>query len=101
MRVCSVCQRCYDDLEFSCIIDTHPTPVEFRPGYCEMIAGFKLEMVLEVENRRETYDAVHLESGHHCVVQIYKGSHQLASEFLGEADVVKALFHPNVADVFE
>src|SRR6185503_5386322 len=101
MRVCSVCQRCYDDLEFSCVIESHPTPAEFRSGYPEMIPGFKLDRVLKAENGEQTYEALHLESGHPCLVHIYRGSEQLAEKFLGDADAVKALFHPNIADVYE
>jgi serine/threonine protein kinase len=101
MRVCSVCRRCYEDPDFSCVVEDHPALSDFHPGSPDIIAGFRLEYLLDSNNRGDTYEACHLASGRTCHVRIFTANERLKEQFLGEAQTAKSLFHPNIADVYE
>ena len=64
-----------------------------------MIAGYRLEVLLESGGRSETYRARHIRSGQSCFIKILAADESL--QFLLEAKIAAQLFHPNVADVYE
>jgi len=101
MRVCSECGRCFEDQVFSCTEEGHLSLKEMRRGTCEMVAGYGLERLLESGLKGEIYCGRHITSGRTCQVRILATDTQHASEFLREAQVASALFHPNVVDVYE
>lgn len=101
MKVCSFCQRCYEDSVASCTEEDHPALSGTRDGSCAMIAGYRLEVLLESGGRSETYRARHTNSGQSCFIKILADDEKNCEQFLHEAKIAAALFHPNVADVYE
>src|SRR5437773_2637275 len=101
MRVCSICQRCYEDQAFSCYEEYHPSPSEIRDGCREMIAGYRLEYLLESGARGELYRACHTASGRSCLIKILSADAQHSQQFLRDTGLSAALFHPNIVDVYE
>jgi len=101
MRVCSECGQCFEDQVFSCTEGGHLSLKEMRRGTCEMVAGYSLERLLESGLKGEIYRGRHITSRRTCLVKILTTDAQHASEFLREAQVASALFHPNVMDVYE
>lgn len=101
MRVCSFCQRCYDDSAVSCVEASHPVLTESRAGGCEMIAGYHLEFLLESGGTYDLYRARHSVSGHSCFVRIISANENDSQRFLHDAMIASALFHPNVTGIYD
>lgn len=101
MKVCSVCRRCFDDSVVSCTEAGHPPLSETRYGRPEMIAGYRLDYLLESGFSSDIYRAGQTASGRSCRITILSTDPQSSQQFLGEAKIAAALFHPNVVDVYE
>lgn len=101
MKVCSVCGRCYEDEVFSCTDESHPSPEESRRGNCELIAGYRLESLIESGSKGEVYRARRIDCGQLCRIKILPADTQNAKQFLFEAKLAAALFHPSTADIYE
>lgn len=100
MRVCSICQRCYDDSASLCDEAYHPALSETLPGGTEMVPGYRLEYAIESSIDGDRYQANQIASGQPCLIRIV--SADIAGDrFLSEAESTAAFFHPNVVDVFE
>ena len=54
MKVCSVCQRCYEDTAISCYEENHEFLSEAREGSCEIIPNYRLEFLHESAPESET-----------------------------------------------
>ncbi len=100
MKVCSVCQRCYDDSAAFCVDDNHPALSETRVSDRQMISGYRLDSLLDSGAGNETYRAHQIESGKTCLIRIVPAT-ESTDHFLSEAKLAAAFFHPNVVDVFE
>ncbi len=101
MRVCSLCHRCYEIEVVSCIEADHPPLSETRYGSPEMIAGYRLDYLLESGVAGDVYCASQTASGRSCRITILSTDSQKGQQFLDEAKLAVALFHPNVVDVYE
>ena len=101
MKVCSQCLRCYDDLVISCLEENHPALSRTRDGGCESVTGYQLEYLLEAGRNCQTYQARHVASGQSCLIKILTADEKKSQQFLQEARLAAALFHPNIADVYE
>jgi serine/threonine-protein kinase len=99
VKVCSVCQRCYDDSVAFCTEENHPSLSETQ-GAPEMIAGYRLERLLESGVKNETYRARQLASGQNCLVRIIYAT-EYVDDHLREAKLAATLFHPNVVDTYD
>ena len=101
MKVCSVCKRCFDDAVLSCENDAHPPLADSRMGGRGAIAGYTIETLVEQSARGETYRARHNGSAQTCLVRLVSAEPEAGRRFLGDAKLAAALFHANVADVYE
>ncbi|HEX8250017.1 MAG TPA: serine/threonine-protein kinase [Pyrinomonadaceae bacterium] len=101
MKVCSVCGQCYEDSTFSCIEENHPALSETRDGSREMIAGYRLDFLLESGVECELYRACHTASGKFCLVKIFAAREENSPQILREAKLAAELSHPNVNYVYE
>lgn len=101
MRICSVCNICYEDAAVSCVEENHPLLPETREGDPEMIAGFRIERLAESNARGEIYSARQIECGRACLIKILPANEAKQEHFLSEARSAAAIFHANVADVYD
>lgn len=99
MRVCSLCHRCFDDGDLSCIEAGHPSLSEPRSGSPDMIKGYRLDFLLTSGIRGDLYRAHQTACGRSCLITIVQTDN--ARQFLDEAKLAASLFHPNLADVYE
>jgi serine/threonine protein kinase len=101
MRICSSCYRCYDDTIEFCAENDQLALSESRSGSCEMIAGYRLEQLLESDLKGDLYRARQIECDQPCHVRIVSPPKKNSHQFLREAKHAAALFHPDLVDVYE
>jgi serine/threonine protein kinase len=103
MKICSVCQRCYEDDIFSCIKENHHAFADERPGSREIIKGFRLDSLLRSEATGKTYRATNLSLDEPCLIKIINpvitDGQKSNQQFLQEAQLMAALSHPNLVRV--
>ena len=92
MKVCALCGRCYDDSVVSCTEDGSPILSKSRDGDQEMIAGYRLECLVESGIKGETYRARETESGRSCLIQILSADEIGRDRFLLQHLVVALKF---------
>ena len=100
MRVCSRCQRCFDDQADHCIEDGRPIS-ETRGGHTEMMAGYRLEYLVDAGAYSETYQARRVDCGTPCRIKILSARNDDTQLFLSESATAAALVHPNIANIYE
>jgi serine/threonine protein kinase len=66
-----------------------------------MIAGYRLELLLESGVSGDLYRARQLECGQPCRVRILSAPKKIGLQFIREAKHAAALFHPSLVDVYE
>jgi serine/threonine-protein kinase len=99
MKICSVCQRCYEDAVAACE-ENHGSLIAARAGGREAIENYRLDILLESDATSETYRATHTALNRFFTVKIIaaeNGSEDLQRQARAAADIV----HPNVARVLE
>lgn len=104
MKVCSVCQRCFEDSALSCSEENHDFLTEARAGNCEVIPNYRLEFLEESSATGETYRAANTILNKPYLVRIIAPEafdDAAKKQFLAEAQSLAAIIHPNVARVFE
>ena len=101
MKVCSVCRRCYDNFDVSCIDETHPALSETHPGGREIVEGYSLDLLLDSGLRGELFQGHELATNAPCIIRIITTSEKERERSVREAKVAASIFHPNVADVYE
>ena len=101
MKVCSLCQRCFDDEAVQCIEVSHPALPESRDRDRRCVAGYCLEYQLKCGQNWETYRAVESVSGHPCLIRILSPDARNGEQFLGEATLAATFFNPSFADVYD
>lgn len=106
MKVCSVCQRCYEDNVLSCIEENHNSFNDDHPGTCEIVSGFRLDSLLKCEATGKTYKATNLLLNEPCLIKIFTVSpvadqQKLTQQFLHEAQSIASLNHPNLVRIYK
>ena len=66
-----------------------------------MIAGYRLETLIESVGGSEFYLARQKASGQPCLIRILTVEEKKAAGFLKEAETAAAFFHPNVAGIYD
>ncbi|HEY0376894.1 MAG TPA: protein kinase [Pyrinomonadaceae bacterium] len=104
MKLCPVCQRCYDDADSSCAID-HTALVASRPGPRMIGEKYRLERMLGRGGMGAVYAGTHLDLDRPIAIKL------LLSDFTADADAMERfrrearaaakLNHPNVADTYD
>ncbi|MGI8639508.1 MAG: protein kinase domain-containing protein [Pyrinomonadaceae bacterium] len=105
MKICSVCQRCYEDTTVVCTQENHDSPVAARSGSCE-IANYRLDRLLGRDVTGETYLATQLDSDEPFTVRFIAadlvGESQSAREsLLDEMRAAARINHPNIERIIE
>src|SRR5215207_10017796 len=99
MKVCSICQRCYDDAACSCSEKCLPTLSAARDGDPLMIDGYRLVVCLRSTPNVDLYRAHELSSGRSCVIKVISVDNEGdRSAFLKDAKIAAGLFHHNLVD---
>ncbi|HEV8593513.1 MAG TPA: protein kinase [Pyrinomonadaceae bacterium] len=101
MKVCSDCQQCYDDQALNCTEEGHRALSELHDGSPEMIAGYRLEFLIETGLNGDVYLARREDCGQACQIRILSTDAEHTEHFLREAKLAAAMFHPSVVDVYE
>jgi serine/threonine protein kinase len=104
MKVCSVCQRCYEDAVLSCPEENQDSLVFQRSGTREDVNGYRLDSLLGInESGGEIYKATSITLNQPCAIRILRPNtdDQFRERFLSEAQSVAALNHPNVIRLFD
>lgn len=101
MKVCSVCRRCYDDSAVSCGEECYAPLSETQDGSPEMIAGYRLDSLLESGVKGRLFRARQVECDQSCLIKVLSADEVNSRRFLDEAKIAAAFFHPNLADVYE
>ncbi len=104
MKVCSVCQRCYEDEILSCSEENHGVLNDARAGNCEIIPNYRLEFLHESLASGETYRAVNTILKKNYFIKIIAPTFfddAAKKQFLRETQSLAAVIHPNVARVYE
>src|SRR5687768_5703314 len=101
MKVCAECGRCYDDSVDFCTERNHQELSRLRDGDPEMVAGYRLEYLLESGVRGETYRARQTQCGRSCLIRILSVNNSNSDQFWNEARIASAFFNPSVIDVYD
>jgi serine/threonine protein kinase len=103
MKVCSVCQRCYEDEVVSCVEENHKSFDFERPGGREIINGFRLDSLLKSDATGKTYRAANIALDQSCLVKIMTAPDDQGSKerFLEQAQLLAAVNHPNLVPVYQ
>jgi serine/threonine-protein kinase len=101
MKVCSVCQRCFDDAVFSCIEHTGTELSSIGNGHPEMVAGYRLDRLLDGGGIAVSYLARHINSGRQCLVKTLCGTTARRDDFLLDSRTAASSFDPNIVDIYE
>ena len=104
MKVCSVCQRCYEDSVLSCSEENHASFTEARAGGCEIIQNYRLEVLLESSPKGDIYRAVNAILKKPYLIKIISPElfdEAAKKQFLRETQALAAIIHPNLVRVFE
>jgi serine/threonine protein kinase len=104
MKICPVCQRCYDDKDTVCLKD-QTALVGSRPGTRVIADKYRLERLLGRGGMGAVYAATHIDLDRLVAIKL------LLSDFTSDADALERfrrearaaarLNHPNVADTFD
>src|SRR5688572_28183884 len=106
MKICSVCQRCYEDNVLSCIEENHHTFENDRSEGREIISGFRLDLLLESGISSKTYKATNTELNESCLIKIMTApamadGQKLNQQFLNEAQLIAAVNHPHLVHIYK
>jgi serine/threonine protein kinase/ketosteroid isomerase-like protein len=104
MKVCTVCQRCYEDAVADCE-ENHGSLAAARSGSREMIANYRLDFLLERDATGETYQATRSGFDQFFIIKIFALNSTSDSaereKIQSEARAAANLNHLNVARVYE
>jgi len=105
MKVCSICQRCYEDDVLSCSEVNHDVLTEaLVVGSCGIIPNYRLEFLHESSATGETYRAANTILKKTYLIKIIPSDlfdETAGKQFLRETQALSAIIHPNVARVYE
>lgn len=104
MKLCPLCQRCYEDTESSCSED-QTALVASRPGTRLIADKYRLDRLLGRGGMGAVYAGTHVDLDRPCAIKL------LLSDFTSDADALERfrrearaaarLNHPNVADTYD
>ncbi len=104
MKICSVCQNCYEEAATSCANNDQGKLVESRPGGRQISAKYRLNILLERGIAGETYQATDISANKSVVIRLIDpsltGDLMLIRERLNtELRAAAEINHPNVVRV--
>ncbi len=93
MKICAVCDRCFDDGEMAC----HGELIVGRHSI-DTVPGYSIERVIRSSQDTTLYQARSDEYGRECLITIVDGD---TRQFLAEAAAASHLFNAGIAAVIE
>lgn len=100
MKVCSECQRCYDDSSVNCSFEDHGTLADERSGDCTLVEGYKIDSQIESDSPVEIFRATHLASEKSVLIRIINADNSSA-ELRNELQSYVNISNLNLAVIFE
>ncbi len=97
MKVCSVCDTCFEDSKGFCF-DAEHGELRDGPHSVDIVPGYIIERVVATSPKAAIFQARQIEYGQNCVIMIAEGN---AAQFLADASTAASLFHAGVAGVVE
>lgn len=104
MRLCPICQRCYEDTDATCTVD-HSALVASRPG-ARLIAGkYRLDRLLGRGGMGAVYAGIHIDLDRPIAVKLllpdFTADPAALERFRREARAAARLDHPHVATTYD
>ncbi|HXH70401.1 MAG TPA: protein kinase [Pyrinomonadaceae bacterium] len=104
MKICSVCQRRYEDAALDCE-ENHGSLVTARSGTREIIANYRLDFLLERDAAGETYQATRTGFDQPFIVKVISpnslGGVEQREKIQSETRAAAGINHLNIARVYE
>ncbi len=104
MKICSVCQRCYEDSVADCQ-ENHGSLVAARSGSREIVANYRLDFLLESDATGETYQATRSGFDQFFTVKIFAqnllSDRTQREKIQSETRAAAGVNHPGVARFYE
>lgn len=97
MKICSVCDTCFQDSEALCFDPAHGELAD-GPYSVDIVSGYIIERFVASSSQAVIYQARQIEYGQSCVISIAEGD---GARFLADAEIAAGLFHAGVAGVIE
>ena len=105
MKICSVCRRCYEDTDTTCVAGDHGPLAPARPGTCLIADKYLLERLLGRGGMGAVYAGRHVELERPAAIKLLLpdllSDPQALERFRREARAAARLNHPNIADTYD
>ncbi|MEQ1764322.1 MAG: serine/threonine-protein kinase [Pyrinomonadaceae bacterium] len=97
MKICSVCDRCFEEDATFCFDPDHGELTD-GPHAIDIVPGYRIERLIISSPNAVAYQAQQIEYGQECLIAIADGD---PTVFLSDAKLAAGLFHAGVAGVVE
>ena len=104
MKLCPICQRCYEDDETACAQDGTALVVS-RPGSCVIAGKYRYDRLLGRGGMGAVYSGTHLDLERPVAIKLLlpdlTADADALERFRREARAAASINHPNVADTYD
>lgn len=105
MKLCPLCQRCYEDSDLTCVQAGHETLVAVRSGERLIADKYRLDRLLARGGMGTVYIGTHIELDRAVAIKLllpnFSADPQAFERFRREARAAAKIKHPNIADVYD
>lgn len=105
MKLCTVCQQCYDDEYETCAQAGHGTLVAARPGTRLILDKYRLDSLIARGGMGAIYAGTHIELDRPVAVKLllpnFNADGQALERFRREARAAARIKHPNIVDIYD
>jgi serine/threonine protein kinase len=105
MKLCTVCQQCYDDEYETCAQAGHGTLVAARPGTRLILDKYRLDSLIARGGMGAIYAGTHIELDRLVAVKLllpnFNADGQALERFRREARAAARIKHPNIVDIYD
>lgn len=105
MKLCPLCQRCYEDADLTCVQAGHETLVAARSGERLIADKYRLDRLLARGGMGTVYIGTHIELDRTVAIKLllpnFSADPQAFERFRREARAAAKIKHPNIADVYD
>jgi serine/threonine protein kinase len=105
MKLCPVCQHCYEDTEEVCLQEEHGSLVSTRPRTRLIIDKYRLDTLLARGGMGVIYVGTHLELERPVAIKLllpnFDTEGQALERFRREARAIARIKHPNIVDIYD
>lgn len=100
MKICSLCQLCYDDSITNCVLTDHGVLFQANEDESALEEGYRIISKIESVSPVELYRAAHLSSNRNVLIRFFRAESD-SGELLDELQTLASIEHPNLARVFD